>query len=82
MVGDSVILAALWDRIGMCSLILPSVAGASDLVERVKKVDGVAMAGVEIVKEHIDQTKRLDPYTENWLTQRGLKAAPVPVQMP
>lgn len=82
MVGDSVILAALWDRIGMCSLVLPDVAGVTALVETVKQVEGVVTARVEIVKDHIDQSMRLDAYTENWLKQRGMKAAPIRVETP
>jgi len=45
LVGDTVIFAVLWDVVGVCSLVLPDVASAGELAEKVKRVEGVQRLG-------------------------------------
>jgi DNA-binding Lrp family transcriptional regulator len=53
LVMDHVLLAVLFDTVGMCSLVFPKVASTSELAEKVRQVNGVREAWVEIVSEHI-----------------------------
>lgn len=62
IVKDYVIFAALFDVVGMCSLILPKVAQVSEIVEKIKQIEGVRDAAVEIVNEHVHQSKILVKY--------------------
>lgn len=62
IVGDYVILAALFDFVGMCSLLLPKVAQMSQLAEKVKQIEGVREVWVEIVEEHMHQGQILIDY--------------------
>jgi DNA-binding Lrp family transcriptional regulator len=82
LIGDSLILAALWDVVGMCSLVLPSVDAASDLAERVRKVQGVTKARVEIVKDHVDQASRMAIFVKRWMAKNEFKVTPIPVSKP
>ena len=79
LVGDVLVLAALWDVVGMCSLVLPSVAEANDIAEQVEKVQGVVKARVEIVKDHVVQASRLRVFVERWMVERGWESMPVPI---
>lgn len=76
LVQDHVILAALWDVVGMCSLILPNVPVITELVGKIRQVDGVAAARIEIVKQHIDLTRNFTEYVQKWMRGKGfLKTA-------
>jgi DNA-binding Lrp family transcriptional regulator len=80
IVGEYVILAALWDVIGMCSLVLPDVAAVTRIAESVRQVNGVSMARVEIVKDHIDQVVTLEGYLRRWMAGNGFEVAPLRAQ--
>jgi DNA-binding Lrp family transcriptional regulator len=71
ILGDRVILASLWDVVGMCSLILSDVSAVTDLANKIKQVEGVAVARVEIVKDHIDMTGAYTGYLEKWIAEKG-----------
>jgi DNA-binding Lrp family transcriptional regulator len=71
VVGDYLVFAALWDTLGMCSLILPDVETMYRIAATVKHFEGVASARVDIVREHIDQASMLAPYVERWLESGG-----------
>jgi DNA-binding Lrp family transcriptional regulator len=73
LVADKVILAALWDVIGMCSLILPNVSAIGELNDQVRVLEGVATARVEIVRDHIEPMDVFRNYLEKWMEQRSLK---------
>jgi DNA-binding Lrp family transcriptional regulator/biotin operon repressor len=78
LVADYLVFAALWDTLGMCSLILPNIRSMSRIVSSVERVEGVSSARIDIVREHIDQTKMLAPSLERWLrTTSGSKLAPL-----
>jgi DNA-binding Lrp family transcriptional regulator len=76
LVAEYLVFAALWDTLGMCSLILPDVVTMSRIVEKIRGVDGVAMARVDIVREHIDQASTLARYVERWMEGNGSKSTP------
>lgn len=69
IVKDYMILAALWDVVGMCSLILPSVALASEISDKLAKIDGVKQTWAEIVAEHVHQGKVLTRFLEEKMLQ-------------
>ena len=71
LVGETVIFAALWDVVGLCSLILPNVASAGELAEKVRRVEGVATARVEIVRDHVDRVGLLGSYFEKRMETEG-----------
>lgn len=75
LIGDRVILAALWDVVGMCSMVLPDVASVTEVAEKIRRLDGVSMARVEIVRDHIDQMGILEGYIERWMLSKGLKVS-------
>jgi DNA-binding Lrp family transcriptional regulator len=75
LLGDQLILAALWDVVGMCSLVMPNVASVSELAERVKLMEGVVLARVDIVKEHIDMAESYGRYIESWMMSKGFLKA-------
>lgn len=62
VVKDYIIFAALFDTVGMCSLVLPRVAQVSEIVASIKQIDGINEAHVDIVHEHILQSKILEKY--------------------
>jgi DNA-binding Lrp family transcriptional regulator len=64
LVMDYLLLAVLVDITGMCSLVLPKVASTSELAEKVKQINGVRDAWVEIVREHITEGKVFVEYFE------------------
>lgn len=64
IVKDYVIFAALFDAVGMCSLVLPRVAQVSEIVTLIKQIEGISEARVEIVHEHIFQSEILAEYLE------------------
>ena len=76
LLGDSLVFAALWDTLGMCSLILPNVGTMAGIVEKVKKVDGVTAARIDIVREHVDQARELEGRLEKWMEEKGFRRAP------
>jgi DNA-binding Lrp family transcriptional regulator len=76
LLGDQLILAALWDVVGMCSLMLPNVSAATELVDRVKLFEGVVAARIDIVKDHIDLTTTFRKYLERWMVSKGFLKAP------
>jgi DNA-binding Lrp family transcriptional regulator len=78
LVQDSLVFAALFDIVGMCSLMLPRVAATSDLAKKVMQIDGVKLARVEIVAEHIDQSWILGEYLQRWMVSRGMGPIPKP----
>ncbi|MDA4129900.1 MAG: AsnC family transcriptional regulator [Thaumarchaeota archaeon] len=55
-------VGATWVDHGLYSLILPNALTASDLRERVRKVQGVKMARIELVDEHHDQIEVMASY--------------------
>jgi DNA-binding Lrp family transcriptional regulator len=71
MMGEYLILAGLFDIVGMCSLIIPNVSTASVLADKVRKIDGVNRAFVSIVEEHIDQVETFGNYIERGIAQRA-----------
>jgi DNA-binding Lrp family transcriptional regulator len=75
IVGDRLVFAALWDVVGMCSMILPSLAPMNDISEQVRQVDGVKATRVEIVRERIDQASVLGAYVEKWMKSKGFEAS-------
>jgi len=76
LLGDQIILAALWDVVGMCSLVLPNVSSVSEIAEKVKLLEGVVAARVDIVKEHIELTETYGAYIEQRMISRGLVRTP------
>ena len=82
LVGEYVIFAALWDVVGVCSMILPSVATLNELAEKVREVEGVVAARAEVVKSHFDQLGAVvGRQVEKWMSEKGL-GAPVPLVRP
>lgn len=70
IVKDYVIFAALFDVVGMCSLILPKVAQVSEIVEKIKQIEGVRNAMIEIVNEHVHQSQILVKYLIKDMTSK------------
>jgi len=54
------------------SLILPNIASAGEPAEKAKRVDGVARARVEIVRDHVDRVGLLGSYSEKKMEIEGL----------
>ena len=65
LVKDYLVLAALFDVVGMCSLILPNAVLLKELAEKVKQIEGVKQASAEIVVEHLHEPKDLIEYLKN-----------------
>lgn len=88
LLGDYIILAALWDVVGMCSLILPKVALAEELAEKIRQIEGVKDAWAEIVVEHYHQGRVLTQYLERQMlsgakmSRRPMKSVTVLNQKP
>ena len=59
LVKDYLIFGALFDIVGMCSLILPNVILLKELTENVKQIDGVMQCRIEIVVGHVHQPRFL-----------------------
>jgi DNA-binding Lrp family transcriptional regulator len=76
LVADYLVFAALWDTLGMCSLILPDVGTMSRIAASVKRVEGVASARIDIVRERIDQSGVLGGYMERWTKGWRVPVAP------
>lgn len=77
LIEKHVILAALWDVVGMCSMILTNISAMAEIAGKINSVDGVAMARVEIVREHIDQMNALDSYAQRFLVRKDLEVGPI-----
>ena len=56
---DYLIFGALFDIVGMCSLILPNVTLLKELTENVRQIDGVMQCRIEIVVGHVHQPRVL-----------------------
>ena len=69
IVIDHLLLAAMYDVVGMCSLVLPNVALTSELATRVKQINGVKDAWAEIVSEHIMEGKPFLRYLERRISR-------------
>ena len=80
LVGEHVVLAALWDVAGMCSMLLPNVAAVGEVAGKVKGVRGVSMARVEIVRDHIEQFQAFEGPLVRWMQKKGFKVAPLQAQ--
>ena len=68
IVMDNLLLAAMYDVVGMCSLVLPKVASTSELAARVKQINGVKDAWAEIVSEHVMEGKPFLRYLERQIS--------------
>ena len=62
---DYLVLGALFDVVGMCRLVLPNAALLKELAEKVKQIEGVKQASIDIVVEHVHDPKILVTYLEN-----------------
>lgn len=68
LVEDRMIFAGPWSDFGLYSLLLPKVSTANQIAEDVGRIPGVALHRVEIVDEHIDQVRALQPYVDRQCT--------------
>ena len=71
IVMDHLILASMYDVVGMCSLVLPRVASTGELAARVKRISGVKDAWVEIVSEHFMEGKQFVKYIERQISDES-----------
>lgn len=62
LVNDFMFYAGIWKDEGFYNLILPNALTATELSERAAQIEGVAMARMELVDEHIDQSQILSNY--------------------
>ena len=76
LIGEHVVLAALWDVVGMCSMVLPNVAAVGEVAKKVRGVRGVSMARVEIVREHVDRVQTLQGPLLRWMRAEGFTVPP------
>jgi DNA-binding Lrp family transcriptional regulator len=77
LVADYLVFAALWDTLGMCSLILPDVGTMSRIADSAKRVEGVASARIDIVRERIDRSGVLGGYMERWMKGGRFQSRPL-----
>jgi DNA-binding Lrp family transcriptional regulator len=75
IVKEYLVLAGLFDIVGMCSLIIPKVSIANVLAEKVRQIEGVNRAWVGVVEEHIDQVEVFGNYVERMLATQGARDA-------
>jgi DNA-binding Lrp family transcriptional regulator len=80
LLKDYLVFAALWDVVGMCSLILPDVATVSELPERLRQLEGVSTVRLEILKERVDMAAALGEYLEKWMEAKGTNLSPLNIQ--
>lgn len=59
LVEDYTIFAGLWETFSLYSMMIPKVGAATEIVESVKRMEGVKSARLEFVDEHIDLVKTL-----------------------
>jgi DNA-binding Lrp family transcriptional regulator len=71
LVKDYVIFGALFDIVGMCSLILPNAVLLKEIEGKVKQIDGVMQSYIEIVVEHFHQPKILAECLEKEIQGRS-----------
>jgi DNA-binding Lrp family transcriptional regulator len=64
LLGNQVVYAGVWADLGMYSLLLPRLSGATQLAEQVPAIPGVRLARAEIVEEHIDLVEALQKYVD------------------
>jgi hypothetical protein len=70
IIGDYLHFAGIGREYTVYNLFLPSVPLITELVESVKKIDGVRIARAELVSEHIDLTEN---FTRSILKSSGPK---------
>ncbi|MFI5420255.1 MAG: AsnC family transcriptional regulator [Nitrososphaerales archaeon] len=68
LVKDYLLLAALFDVVGMCSLVLPNAILLKELAEKVGQIDGLKESSIDIVVEHAHDPKVLVQQLEKQLT--------------
>jgi len=67
--GEYLIFGALFDIVSMCSLILPNAVLVKELPDKVRQIEGVNQALIEIVVEHFQQKKALTHLLEKQMHQ-------------
>ena len=72
LLGERMIYAGVWEDFGMYSLILPTVAAAASVADGIRKIEGVRLANVQLVVEHIDLSSSLGAYVDRRLTSMKL----------
>jgi len=80
LVKDYLIFGALFDVVGMCSLILPNVILLKELTENVRQIDGVMQCRIEIVVGHVHQPRFLVECLEKYIDDRPKLSAKPSIQ--
>ena len=80
LVKEYVILAGLFDLVGMCSLILPNAVLLKEIGEKVKQIEGVTRCYLEVVIEHVHEPKILVEYLQKRIN--ASKSSEVPLISP
>jgi len=64
LIGDWMIYAGVWEDFEMYRLILPKLSQASEFVQAIEQIEGIARVRAELVEEHINRLEALRPYVE------------------
>ena len=67
LVKDYLVFGALFDVVGMCSVILPNAVLLKQISERVRQIDGVRQSYIEVVVEHVHRPKFLIECLERYI---------------
>ncbi len=62
IVDDFWFYAGRWERFGLYNLIIPNALTATRIAKKVGLIDGVELARVDLVDEHIDRSEILSDY--------------------